>query len=98
MPLGGGTSRQKMRVVEEIELLVGNRSSKTPEKAAVRVEDLLPLLDLPAAKAPKVASDPPTKAEVDAILADQAAFRQALDVVIANIKARFKQEKRLFRL
>ncbi len=55
--------------IEKLEVLAGSRAGGARRKAALRVEDLLPLLALPPMKSRDVA-DAPTAADFNALRAD----------------------------
>jgi len=74
---------------ERLDTLDGSRGARVPRKAAVRVEDLASLLELPPTlKAAKAAGAAPTKEEFDALVDDVAAMHRRFIVVVAALQAR----------
>lgn len=57
------------RTIEKVEVLDGTRS-RQKGRAAVRIDDLAPLLQIKQMQAAKAAGATPTQAEFDALLAD----------------------------
>lgn len=77
------------REKEVLDLLAGRRSGKARRQAAVRIEDLGGLLELPLKlKAAKAAGATPTKAEFDALVADIHALHRCLLVVVTALQSR----------
>lgn len=75
---------------EKLEVLDGSRS-RDRRRAAVRVEDIGGLLDLPPTlKSTKAAGSAPTKAEYDALVADV----HALHGVLARLSAELQKKVR----
>jgi len=74
---------------EILELLAGRRTGKARRQAAVRIEDVAGLLELPPRlKSMKASGATPTKAEFDALAADVKALHQALLVIKNAIQSR----------
>lgn len=75
---------QDDRMREKLEVLDGSRAGRRTE-AAVRVKDLLPLLQLRDKMKSKPAAAAPTKAEYDALYADvkslQDRLREIADII-----------------
>lgn len=68
------------RMQEKLETLAGSRAGSRRD-AAVRVRDLMPLLQMGALKATAAAGSTPTKGEYDALLADVKATRARLQEI-----------------
>lgn len=74
---------------EKIETLDGSRGKGAIRQAAVRIEDLAPLLALPARlKSAKAAGSTPTKAEFDALVEDVAEMHRRLQAVADVLQAK----------
>lgn len=74
---------------ERLDTLDGSRGGRATRKAAVRIEDLASLLELPPTlKAAKAAGAAPTKAEFDALVDDILAMHRRLAVVAAALQGR----------
>jgi len=71
---------------EELDTLVGERSRNNKRLRALRIEDIEPLLTLPAVNAQPAAASPPTQAEFDALLNDY----KALHAILVDIAGRLK--------
>lgn len=65
------------RTIEKVEVLDGTRA-RQKRRAAVRIEDIEPILQLKQMQAKKAAGAAPTKAEYDALLADLAMLHARL--------------------
>lgn len=77
------------RELEMLELLDGSRRKRVAPKAAVRIEDLSALLEIPPKlKSVKAAGDPPTQAEFDALVDDVHAIHRRIAAVAAVLQAR----------
>lgn len=77
------------RLTETLEVLAGERRKDAIRKAAVRIEDLAPLLEIrPRLRAVKAAGAAPTKEEFDAVVADLTDLHNRLVTVAAAIQAR----------
>lgn len=76
-------------VKEKLETLDGSRGRQALSRAAVRLEDLQGILELPAKlKAVHAAGAEPTAAEFDALVDDVGELLRALNVVVAALQAR----------
>lgn len=74
---------------EILELLAGRRTGKARRQAAVRIEDVAGLLELPPRlKSMKASGATPTKAEFDALVADMQALHRCLLVVVTALQSR----------
>lgn len=77
------------RLVEMIETLDGSRRRDAIGKAAVRLEDLQPLLEIPERlQSAKASGSTPTQAEFDALLADVNTLHRRLVAVAAALQQR----------
>ncbi len=76
--------------IEKLEILSGSRAGASKGKAAVRIDDLLPLLALPVMKSSTVSSTP-TAAQFNALCADMAEVHTRL-FLIAEILRKAKQQ------
>lgn len=74
---------------ERLDTLAGARGRRAIRKAAVTIEDLQGLLELPLTlKSAKAAGSTPTQAEHDALVADVAAIHRRLTAVVEALQAR----------
>lgn len=77
------------RLVEKLETLDGSRRRDAIGKAAVRLEDLQPLLELaPRLQSAKAAGATPTQAEFDALVDDVHALHRRLMAVVDVLQQR----------
>lgn len=77
--------------IEKVEVLDGSRSGGSRRRAAVRIEDLDALLQIPPRlQATKAAGATPTKAEFDALLVDVQTMQARLIAVASALQARLK--------
>lgn len=77
--------------IEKVEVLDGSRSGGSRRRAAVRLEDLVALLQIPPRlQASKAAGATPTQAEFDALLADVQTLQTRLIAVAETLQARLK--------
>lgn len=76
--------------IEKLDILSGSRAGKSKGQAAVRVDDLLPLLALPVMKSSTVSSTP-TAAQFNALRADLEEVHARL-FLIAEILRKAKQQ------
>jgi hypothetical protein len=77
------------RDLQELQILAGLRQAGSAGRAAVRVDDLAGLLQLPDnLKSGKAAGSTPTKAEHDALFADVQQMHLKLRAVIAAMRVR----------
>lgn len=77
------------RLVEQIETLAGTRRHDARGKAAVRLEDLGAVLQMPPRlKSARAAGAAPTKAEFDALVDDVHAIHRRLLALAEAIQAR----------
>ena len=75
------------RHIEKLEILDGSRGPNAMRQAAVRVADLLPLLQMPPRlKSAKAAGSTPTKAEHDALVDDLNAMHRRMMAVVEAIQ------------
>lgn len=78
---------ETQRLVESVEILDGRRGS--PAQAAVRLEDLRALMDLPPSlKATPAAGSTPTAAEFKALIDDVLALQIRLRAVVSALELR----------
>lgn len=76
------------RLQEDIEVLAGTRG-RSSKRAAVRVEDLAGLLQVPERlKSAKAVGTTPTKAEFDALVEDVATLHTRLRQVVSALQDR----------
>lgn len=74
---------------ERLDTLDGSRTGRARRKAAVRIEDLAGLLELPQTlSAAKAAGATPTQAEFDALLADVRTLHRRLTAIVDALQAR----------
>lgn len=73
---------------EALETLNGSRSKAARKKQAVRIDDLLPLLQLDPIKSLAAASDPPTQAEYDLLRKDVQALNLRLAEIAETLRAK----------
>jgi len=79
----------EVRIQEDVQTLVGERSAASKGKAAIRVDDLKPLLviteNITAAAA---AADPPTQAEFNLLVDDVEKINAALYALAAIVQGK----------
>ena len=81
----------EQRLIEDVETLVGDRSRRNKIQAAIRIENVRPLLRMSETLQSGPASgDPPTKAEYDALQADVKSVHDALLSVVGILKGRIE--------
>lgn len=74
--------------VEKLDVLDGSRNADR-RRAAIRIEDIAPLLELrPTLRAAKAAGAAPTAAEYNALVADLVDMHARLKAVVLAIQAR----------
>lgn len=77
------------RIEERLDVLAGERTGNARGRAAVRLDDLKPLLGQPPAlKSVKAAGSAPTKAEFDALVDDVHALHRVLKATHDVLQAR----------
>lgn len=79
----------EQRIIEDVETLVGERSRRVKDQAAIRIVNLQPLLQMSEKlqSAPAVGATP-TKAEYDALQADIKTVHDALVSIAGILKGR----------
>lgn len=81
----------EQRLLEDVETLVGDRSRKNKVRAAIRIEDVQPLLRMSEKlQSAPAAGATPTKAEYDALQADVKTVHDALLSVVGILKGRIQ--------
>lgn len=76
------------RLREKIEVLDGTRRKVDRRRAAVRVEDLAPLLQIPQMQATAAAGAAPTQAEYDTLLKDVRTLHARLTEIATLLQAK----------
>jgi hypothetical protein len=72
---------------ESLEVLAGDRP-RARRQAAVRIEDIAPLLELAPLQATKAAGSTPTQAEYDALVVDMQRMHARLTAIADLLRAR----------
>lgn len=82
---------QQNAFIEKVEVLDGSRRGDARRRAAVRIEDLAGLLELPPKlQAAKAAGSTPTQAEFDALVADVQTLQVRLIAVVTALQTRLR--------
>lgn len=76
---------------ELLEVLSGTRQRGAMKKAAVLIEDLAAIADMPMLKSTSAAGDPPTAAEYDALVADVHDLHRRVALVAEALRRRVER-------